>query len=65
MARAVLGPRSTVDWEGLSAIYDRVRDHFSRPGAGSPTSRSHSPYTFFHPTSAQRQHIQQLFNAHN
>jgi hypothetical protein len=26
---------------------------------------SHTAYTFFHPTTAQKQHIQALFNAHN
>ncbi len=27
LARAVLGDASTVDWEGLAANYDRIRDH--------------------------------------
>lgn len=30
MARATLGERSTVDWEGLVADYDRIRDHIER-----------------------------------
>lgn len=27
LARATLGPKTTVDWEGLVADYDRIRDH--------------------------------------
>ncbi len=34
LARATLGGRSSVDWEGLSANYDRVRDHISRVAEG-------------------------------
>lgn len=30
MARAVLGPRTAVDWDALCADYDRIRDHISR-----------------------------------
>ena len=30
LARATLGERSTVDWEGLVANYDRIRDHIAK-----------------------------------
>jgi molybdopterin-dependent oxidoreductase alpha subunit len=30
LARATLGNRSNVNWEGLTADYDRIRDHISR-----------------------------------
>jgi len=30
LARAVLGSRSTVDWEGLCGDYSRIRDHIER-----------------------------------
>ncbi len=30
IARAALGPRSTVDWEALGADYSKVRDHIGR-----------------------------------
>ncbi|MDP9349004.1 MAG: FdhF/YdeP family oxidoreductase [Gemmatimonadota bacterium] len=41
MARAVLGARSTVDWEGMIANYDRIRDAIERviPGFESYNRR--------------------------
>jgi molybdopterin-dependent oxidoreductase alpha subunit len=37
LARHVLGPRTTVDWEGLCSNYDRIRDHVEKvvPGFDS------------------------------
>lgn len=34
MAKAVLGPDTTVDWEAMAADYDRIRDAISRVVAG-------------------------------
>lgn len=34
LARATLGKRSALDWEGLTGDYDRIRDHISRVVAG-------------------------------
>jgi molybdopterin-dependent oxidoreductase alpha subunit len=35
MAKATLGERTTVDWDGLAANYDRIRDHISRVVPGT------------------------------
>jgi molybdopterin-dependent oxidoreductase alpha subunit len=34
LAQATLGPRTTVDWKGLVANYDRIRDHIEHVVAG-------------------------------
>jgi molybdopterin-dependent oxidoreductase alpha subunit len=51
MARAVLGERSTVDWEALAADYDRIRDHIARviPGFEDFNRRIREPGGFYLP----------------
>ncbi len=51
IARATLGPGSPVDWEGLAADYDRVRDHISRvvPGFEGFNERARRPGGFVLP----------------
>jgi molybdopterin-dependent oxidoreductase alpha subunit len=51
LARAVLGGRTTVDWEGLAAHYDRVRDHVERvvPGFERYNERVREPGGFYLP----------------
>jgi molybdopterin-dependent oxidoreductase alpha subunit len=51
LARATLGERTTVDWEGLVADYDRIRDHVSRvvPGFERFNERIREPGGFYLP----------------
>jgi molybdopterin-dependent oxidoreductase alpha subunit len=52
LARAVLGGRTTVDWEALAADYDRIRDHIARvvPGFADYNARVRRPGGFMLPT---------------
>lgn len=58
LARATLGNRSTVDWEGLLADYDRTRDHIERviPGFENYNQRVRRPGGFYLP-SAPRERV--------
>ncbi len=51
MAKAVLGARSTVDWDSLVADYDRVRDRIERviPGFDEYNRRVREPGGFYLP----------------
>ncbi|MBN1208515.1 MAG: FdhF/YdeP family oxidoreductase [Myxococcaceae bacterium] len=51
LARAVLGARSTVDWQGLVEDYDRIRDVISRvvPGFEGFNRRVREPGGFYLP----------------
>ena len=51
LARAVLGQRTTVDWEGLVADYDRIRDLIERviPGFEDYNQRVRQPGGFYLP----------------
>ncbi|MDB4874332.1 MAG: ydeP1 [Gemmatimonadetes bacterium] len=51
MAKATLGARSTVDWDGLVADYDRIRDHVARvvPGFSDFNARVREPGGFYLP----------------
>ena len=51
MAKAVLGTRSTVDWDSLVADYDRVRDRIERvvPGFDEFNRRVREPGGFYLP----------------
>ncbi|MDB4891063.1 MAG: oxidoreductase alpha (molybdopterin) subunit [Gemmatimonadetes bacterium] len=51
LARATLGARSTVDWEGLVADYDRIRDCISRviPGFDDFNAKVRVPGGFYLP----------------
>jgi molybdopterin-dependent oxidoreductase alpha subunit len=55
LARAVLGARSAVDWEGLVADYDRVRDRIERvvPGFDDYNRRVREPGGFYLPNLAR------------
>jgi molybdopterin-dependent oxidoreductase alpha subunit len=55
LARAVLGQRSTVDWEGLVADYDRIRDCIERviPGFDDYNRRVREPGGFYLPNLAR------------
>jgi molybdopterin-dependent oxidoreductase alpha subunit len=55
LARATLGERSTVDWEGLVADYDRIRDLIERviPGFEDYNRRVRQPGGFYLPNSAR------------
>ncbi|MGB7925768.1 MAG: FdhF/YdeP family oxidoreductase [Pyrinomonadaceae bacterium] len=60
LARATLGPRSAVDWAGLVADYDRIRDHIERviPGFEDYNRRVREPSGFYLPNLArERQFI--------
>src|SRR5690606_14456969 len=54
MARATLGERSTVDWEGLVADYDRIRERIERviPGFEDYNRRVREPGGFVLPNLA-------------
>jgi molybdopterin-dependent oxidoreductase alpha subunit len=54
LARAVLGPDSPVDWEGMAADYDKVRDRIARvvPGFEDFNRRVREPGGFTLPNSA-------------
>lgn len=51
LAKATLGPRSTVDWDALAANYDRIRDHIARviPGCENYNDRVRKPGGFYLP----------------
>jgi molybdopterin-dependent oxidoreductase alpha subunit len=51
LATATLGSRSTVDWAGLCANYDRIRDHIEHivPGFGEYNRRVREPSGFYLP----------------
>jgi len=55
LARATLGPRSKVDWEGLIADYDRIRDLIERviPGFENYNERVRRPGGFYLPNAAR------------
>ncbi len=55
LARAVLGNRSRVDWEGLVANYDRIRDLIERviPGFENYNERVREPGGFYLPNLAR------------
>ncbi|MDB4882179.1 MAG: oxidoreductase alpha (molybdopterin) subunit [Gemmatimonadetes bacterium] len=55
MAKATLGARSTVDWDGLVAHYDRIRDAISRviPGFADFNTRVRQPGGFYLPNLAR------------
>lgn len=55
-AAATLKGRTRVDWEGLAANYDRIRDHISRvvPGFENFNERVRKPGGFYLPNSARR-----------
>jgi len=51
LAKAVLGNRSTVDWDGLVADYDRIRSHIDHviPGFENYSERAKHPGGFYLP----------------
>jgi molybdopterin-dependent oxidoreductase alpha subunit len=51
LAQATLGRRSNVDWEGLIANYDRIREHIERvvPGFEDYNRRAREPGGFYLP----------------
>jgi anaerobic selenocysteine-containing dehydrogenase len=51
MAKATLGPRSTVDWDALVADYDRIRDHVAHvvPGFADFNAKVRQPGGFYLP----------------
>jgi molybdopterin-dependent oxidoreductase alpha subunit len=51
MARATLGARTTVDWQGLVDDYDRIRDHIEHvvPGFAQYNRRVRQPGGFYLP----------------
>ena len=55
LARATLGSRSTVDWEGLVENYDRIRDHIEKviPGFDDYNHRVRQPGGFYLPNLAR------------
>jgi molybdopterin-dependent oxidoreductase alpha subunit len=55
VARATLGDRTTVDWEGLVADYDRIRDAIERtiPGFKDYNRRVRQPGGFYLPNLAK------------
>ena len=55
LARATLGARTTVDWEGLAADYDRIRDHIERvvPGFDAYNRRVRAPGGFYLPNAVR------------
>jgi molybdopterin-dependent oxidoreductase alpha subunit len=55
MAKATLGPRSTVDWDALVADYDRIRDRIERviPGFMDFNARVREPGGFYLPNLAR------------
>jgi molybdopterin-dependent oxidoreductase alpha subunit len=56
LARATLGPRTTVDWEWLVADYNRIRDAIERviPAFERYNDRVRMPGGFYLPNSARR-----------
>jgi molybdopterin-dependent oxidoreductase alpha subunit len=59
LARAVLGARSTVDWESLSSNYDRIRERIERviPGFENYNQRVREPGGFYLPNLAREGHF--------
>lgn len=55
LARAALGARSTVNWEGMTADYDKIRDSISRviPGFDDYNARIREPGGFYLPNPAR------------
>jgi molybdopterin-dependent oxidoreductase alpha subunit len=55
LARATLGTRTNVDWEGLAADYDRIRDLIARtiPGFEDYNRRVRQPAGFYLPNHAR------------
>jgi len=55
LAQTVLGGRSDVDWAGLAANYDRIRDHIARvvPGFDEYNARVRKPGGFYLPNAAR------------
>lgn len=55
MAKETLGARSTVNWEGMAASYDRIRDHIERviPGFDDYNRRVREPGGFYLPNLAR------------
>ena len=55
LARAVLGEKSRVDWEGLTDDYDRIRDAIERviPGFADYNQRARKPGGFYLPNGAR------------
>jgi anaerobic selenocysteine-containing dehydrogenase len=55
LARAVLGSRSSIDWQSLAADYDRIRDHIERvvPGFDDYNVRVRQPGGFHLPNAAR------------
>src|SRR6266550_266173 len=51
LAKAVLGPRSRVDWDGVLANYDLIRDHIEHvvPGFEDYNQRAREPGGFYLP----------------
>jgi molybdopterin-dependent oxidoreductase alpha subunit len=51
LAKAVFGSRSRVDWDGLLANYDRIRDHIEQvvPGFSDYNQRAREPGGFYLP----------------
>lgn len=51
LAKAVLGTRSRVDWNGLQANYDRIREHIEHvvPGFAAYNQRARQPGGFYLP----------------
>jgi len=51
LAKAVLGDRSCVDWEGLRGNYDRIREHIEHvvPGFENYNQRARQPAGFYLP----------------
>jgi molybdopterin-dependent oxidoreductase alpha subunit len=55
LAQAVLQGRSTVNWAGLAANYDRIRDHIARvvPGFNAYNAQVRRPGGFYLPNGAR------------
>jgi molybdopterin-dependent oxidoreductase alpha subunit len=71
LAQTVLGRRSDVDWAGLAANYDRIRDHIARvvPGCDAYNERVRKPGGFYLPNAAREGKFntatgRALFNVH-
>jgi len=56
LAKAVLGARSGVDWDGLLANYDRIRDHIEHvvPGFENYNQRARQPGGFYLPNPVRK-----------
>ena len=56
MARAALGGRTSVDWEGLAANYDRIRDHIEHVIPGFERFNERITKDIFHLPNDARDH---------